>query len=146
MIDKFQIDRIESIILGVIPPVPGAPAFAAPGLQGPVRGVGGPGFNQMAPVARGLPPGMRMPPPPMGIRKIRQKSFESLISIVRLSTFRSTRNVIPRKLNMCFLLYILLFSFVHLLLFCHPSFCMRNKKQTSTLFYSSLRLNSFSCL
>jgi hypothetical protein len=50
--------------------VPGAPSFAAPGLQGPVRGIGGPGFNQMVPTGgRGLPPGMRMPPPPMGIRK-----------------------------------------------------------------------------
>ena len=48
------------MLLGVIPPMPGAPAFAAPGLQGPVRGIGGPGFNQMAPLGRGLPPGMRM--------------------------------------------------------------------------------------
>ena len=53
-----------------MPPMPGAPAFAAPGLQGPVRGIGGPGMNQMAPMGRGLPPGMRMPPipPPMGTR------------------------------------------------------------------------------
>ncbi len=58
------------MFIGVIPPVPGAPSFAAPGLQGPVRGIGGPGFNQMVPTGgRGLPPGMRMPPPPMGIRK-----------------------------------------------------------------------------
>ena len=53
-----------------MPPMPGAPAFAAPGLQGPVRGIGGPGMNQMAPIGRGLIPGMRMPPvpPPMGPR------------------------------------------------------------------------------
>ena len=55
--------------------MPGAPAFAAPGLQGPVRGVGGPGFNQMAPMARGLPPNMRMPPPSMGSRKFKSNRF-----------------------------------------------------------------------
>ncbi|CAF2326014.1 unnamed protein product [Rotaria sp. Silwood2] len=55
---------------GVIPPIPGAPTFAAPGLQGPVRGIGGPGFNQMVPPGRGMPAGIRMPPgpPPMGTR------------------------------------------------------------------------------
>jgi hypothetical protein len=52
-----------------MPPVPGAPSFAAPGLQGPIRGIGGPGFNQMLPPGRGMPAGMRMPPPPMGMRK-----------------------------------------------------------------------------
>jgi hypothetical protein len=64
-------------MIGVIPPVPGAPAFAAPGLQGPVRGVGGPGFNQMAPIARGIPAGMRMPPipPTMGTRMFFNKPF-----------------------------------------------------------------------
>ena len=62
----------QSILLfaGFVPPVPGAPAFAAPGLQGPVRGIGGPAFSQMAPPGRGMPLGMRMPPipPPMGAR------------------------------------------------------------------------------
>lgn len=51
--------------------MPGAPNFAAPGLQGPVRGIGGPGLNQMAPMGRGMPGGLRMPPmpPSMGMRK-----------------------------------------------------------------------------
>lgn len=49
---------------GVIPPMPGAPGFAAPGLQGPVRGIGGPGLSQMTPAGRG----MHIPPPPMGMR------------------------------------------------------------------------------
>ncbi len=63
------------MFIGVIPPVPGAPTFAAPGLQGPIRGIGGPGFNQMAPNARGMPAGMRMPPPPIGMRMFLNKSF-----------------------------------------------------------------------
>ncbi|CAF4094790.1 unnamed protein product [Rotaria sp. Silwood2] len=50
---------------GFVPPIPGAPSFAAPGLQGPVRGIGGPGFNQMMPPGHGMPPGMRMPPIPI---------------------------------------------------------------------------------
>lgn len=73
----FERNSLEKCFcfVGVIPPVPGAPAFAAPGLQGPVRGVGGPGFNQMAPMARGFPPNMGMPHPPMGIRMFQSNRF-----------------------------------------------------------------------
>ena len=61
--------KICSSHLGVIPPMPGAPNFSAAGLQGPIRGIGGPGLSQMTPTGRGMPMGMGMPPPPMGIRK-----------------------------------------------------------------------------
>jgi hypothetical protein len=56
------------LFIGVVPPMPGTHGFAAPGLQGPIRGIGGPGFNQMVPAGRSFLPGMPMPPPPMGTR------------------------------------------------------------------------------
>lgn len=108
---SFESIKSNLSFTGVIPPMPGAPAFAAPGLQGPVQGIGGPGFNQMAPPGRGLPSGMRMPPPPMGTRMISHTSFLSFISFFLLFIFRSTRNVIPRKLYMCsFIIHSVVFS------------------------------------
>lgn len=105
------------MLLGVIPPMPGAPAFAAPGLQGPVRGIGGPGFNQMAPLGRGLPPGMRM-------FIIDRNLISHLISF----SFRSTRDVIFQR-SAVFLLHSLLFFFVHVVLFSDPGFCKPNKNR-----------------
>ncbi|VDD87932.1 unnamed protein product [Enterobius vermicularis] len=46
----------------MVPPVPGAPP---PGLQGAVRGIGGPGMSVMQP-GYGMPPMTGMPPRPPG--------------------------------------------------------------------------------
>ena len=92
------------MLLGVIPPMPGAPAFAAPGLQGPVRGIGGPGFNQMAPLGRGLPPGMRM---------FIGNDFSAHLSLS--VSFRSTRDV---SLQRSAVFYYILCCFSSFMWFC----------------------------